>query len=65
MKYGSLPATTFAPPLRLQPVAPLSKPPLKSRAEYAESPHRANALVASGSQYPAEPVVIRPALALV
>jgi hypothetical protein len=32
MKYGSLPATTFAPPLRLQPVAPLSKPPLKSRA---------------------------------
>jgi hypothetical protein len=64
MKNGSLPATTFAPPLRLQLVAPLSNPPLKSRASYAKSPQRANARVASGSQYPAEPVVIRPALAV-
>jgi hypothetical protein len=32
MKSGSLPATTLAPPLKDQPVAPFSKPPLKRRA---------------------------------
>jgi hypothetical protein len=32
MKKGSFPATTFAPPPSVQPVAPFSKPPFRRRA---------------------------------
>jgi HD-GYP domain-containing protein (c-di-GMP phosphodiesterase class II) len=63
-KYGSFPATTFAPLLSVQPVAPFSKPPVQEArvvrgiAPAGECPRGVRVAVRPRSRYPDEQRVI-------